>query len=157
MRVIISLIAVGLLGYYKQIESEAGQEASPSEVIEKVDKAVRLLEEKGAAGLDVIRDADSEFSWKDSYVFVVNCEADRVMANAAFPDREGGDIKVHTDYNGKQYGLELCEAANSSGRWIEYVWLKPGGKIPMRKISFVRSVENYPYQVGQVYTMKRSP
>jgi len=124
-------------------------QAQPGEVTAKVRKAAALLAKQGPAGLEIIRNRASEFSWKDSYVFVVNCEADEVLANPAFPERQGGDIKQHTDYNGKQYGLELCETAQRPhGGWVEYVWLKPGGEVPLRKFSFVMSVEGRPYQVG---------
>ena len=125
------------------------QNAQPGEVAAKVRRAAALLAERGPAGLDIVRNRASEFSWKDTYVFVVNCGADEVLANPAFPERQGGDIKQHTDYNGKQYGLELCETAQRpGGGWVEYVWLKPGGKTPLRKFSFVMSVEGQPYQVG---------
>ncbi|MDJ0949107.1 MAG: cache domain-containing protein [Alphaproteobacteria bacterium] len=126
-----------------------GGQADPDEVVAKVRKAAALLAREGEAGLEVIRDRRSEFTWKDTYVFVVNCEADEVLANPAFPERQGGDIKQHTDYNGKQYGLELCKTAQlPGGGWVEYVWLKPGGEVPLRKISFVMSVEGRPYQLG---------
>jgi signal transduction histidine kinase len=128
-----------------------GQEdhAGPREVVGKVQKAAALLAAEGEAGLDILRDSTSEYMWKDTYVFAVNCDADEVLANPAFPDRVGGDIKQHTDYNGKQYGLELCEMAKTpGGAWIEYVWPRPGGGEPMRKISYVVSVDGRPYQVG---------
>ena len=112
-------------------------------------KAAALLENQGAAGLEVIRDRTSEFTWKDTYVFVVDCDADVVLANPAFPERQGGDIKQHTDYNGKQYGLELCETAKQpGGGWVEYVWPKPSGGEPSRKISYVITVDSLSYQVG---------
>jgi hypothetical protein len=123
--------------------------ARPDEVIAKVRGAAALLAERGPAGLDTLRDASSEYTWKDTYVFVVDCDADEVMANPAFPSRQGGDIKQHTDYDGKQYGNALCETAGRpGGGWIEYVWLKPGGDVPLRKISYVMSVAGQPYQLG---------
>ena len=125
------------------------KKATPLEVILKVRKAAALLADQGAAGLEIIRDRNAEFTWKDTYIFVVNCDADLVMANAAFPEREGGDIKQHTDYNGKQYGIELCQMArHPDGAWVEYVWPKPGGGKPSRKISYVLPVNGLPYQVG---------
>jgi hypothetical protein len=128
----------------------AGEDhAGPEEVIAKVRSAAALLAERGPAGLDTLRDATSPYSWKDTYVFVVDCNADEVMANPAFPSRQGGDIKQHTDYDGKQYGHALCETATRpGGGWIEYVWLKPGGDVPLRKISYVMSVDGQPYQLG---------
>ena len=126
-----------------------GERAGRTEVVAKVRQAAALIEREGDAAFRIIADPASGYRWKDTYVFAVNCEADRVMANPAFPERVGGDIKQHTDYAGKQYGLELCRtAARPEGGWIEYVWLTPGGTTPRRKISFVMSVPGTPYQVG---------
>ncbi len=127
----------------------AQDNAGPTEVVAKVRKAAALLAARGPSGLEVVRDKTSEFTWKDTYIFVVDCDADKVMANSAFPARVGGDIKKHTDYNGKQYGLELCEVAKRpGGGWVEYVWPRPGGGKPSRKVSFVMSVDGLPYQLG---------
>lgn len=122
--------------------------ATPEEVVDKVHQATQLLREQGEAGLTILRDSTSDFNWKDTYVFVVNCQADVVLANPVFPEREGGDIKQHSDYNGKRYGVELCEKANPQGIWIEYVWPKPGSNKSARKISYVVALEELPYQVG---------
>ena len=143
-----ALLIIILMGVLGQIKSQSTNNATAEEVVVKVRKAAEHLSRYGKDGLKKLRDKDSEFSWKDTYVFVVNCDADEVMANPAFPERVGGDIKKHTDYDGKQYGIELCQSASLEGTWIEYVWLKPGGDQPLRKISYVMSVEGQPYQVG---------
>lgn len=123
--------------------------ATPDEVVAMVRAASALLAEQGEAGLETIRGANSAFVWKDSYVFVVNCEADQVLANPAFPEHEGGDIRQHTDVSGYQYGQELCEVAERpDGGWVEYVWPRPGDDEPQRKVSYVISVDGLPYQVG---------
>ncbi len=123
--------------------------ATPEGVVAKVQEAAALLATQGASALDVLRDPTSAFTWKDTYIFVVDCAADRVLSNPAFPERQGRDIKQHVDYNGKQYGQELCDTAQQpGGGWVEYVWLKPGGDTPLRKISFVMSVDGQPYQLG---------
>lgn len=143
------MLTAGLLYCCKPIKGAKDRQATPVEVILKVRKAAALLADQGEAGLEAIRDSESEFTWKDTYIFVVNCNADLVMANPAFPERQGGDIKQHTDYNGKQYGLELCETAKQpGGNWVEYVWPRPGGGKPSRKISYVTAVEGLPFQVG---------
>jgi cytochrome c len=129
--------------------SAEAQRATLEEALARVHEAVELLEDNGEAALPMINDPSAGFVWKDTYVFVVDCDADRVRANPAFPERVGGDIKQHTDYAGKQYGLELCKtAARPGGGWLEYVWLKAGGKTPLRKISYVTSVAGKPYQLG---------
>ena len=46
-------------------------------------------------------------------------------------------------------GSSCARPHNSpDGGWVEYVWLKPGGQMPLRKVSFVLSVDGLPYQVG---------
>ena len=146
---IIIIVSLSLLNSCGPGNSLQKGQATPIEVVKKVHKAAALLANKDINGLEIIRDSASEFKWKDTYIFVVNCEKDLVMANSAFPEREGGDIKQHTDYNGKRYGLKLCDTAKRpGGDWVEYVWLKPGGARPLRKISYVISVKGLPYQVG---------
>ncbi len=143
------IAALAVSGFGSAPADASGVSATPEEAVQKVRTAVSLLSRDGALGLDVIRDPNSEFRWKDSYVFVVDCDADRVMANAAFPERVGGDIKQHTDYAGYRYGTALCETASQpGGGWIEYVWLKPGLDTPQRKVSFVVTVPGHPFQVG---------
>ena len=143
----ILLLVIAFLSCSRSKEQQL--QATPAEVVAKVRKAAKLLSEQGSTGIEVLRDRNSEFTWKDTYVFVVDCHADLVLANPVFPKREGGDIKQHTDYNGQRYGLKLCETAgNSGGGWVEYIWPKPGGGKPLRKISFVMSVEGLPYQLG---------
>ena len=124
-------------------------EATADEVIEKVRAAAALIEQEGLAGIATIADPASGYMWKDTYVFVVDCDADRVMANPAFPERVGGDIKQHTDYAGYRYGLLLCEvAAKPEGGWIEYQWAPAGGGDARRKVSYVLSVPGRGYEVG---------
>ena len=111
------------------------------------------------SGIDAVANPSGEFVWKDSYVFVVDCEADRVLANPAFPERVGGDIKQHTDYAGYRYGLALCDTASKpDGGWVDYVWLRPGEDTPTRKSSYVRSVPGTTYQVGAgIYGERMAP
>jgi len=122
--------------------------ATAEEVMEKVHRAAGLIESHGDAAIGMISARGADFRWKDTYIFVVDCDADRVMVNLAFPERVGGDIKKHTDYAGYRYGVELCAMAASGGGWIEYVWLQPGEITPMRKISYVMTARGSSYQVG---------
>ncbi len=125
------------------------QVATREEVVEKVRAAVEMLATVGHEALPLIADPESEFVWKDTYVFVVDCDADRVMANPRFPERVGGDIKQHTDYVGFRYGTSLCEKARlPKGGWITYQWPRSGSSEPLTKTSFVLSVPGVPLQVG---------
>ena len=129
--------------------AESSPHATKEEVLSKVHAAAELLAADGLVALPIIADPDGEFVWKDTYVFVVNCDADRVMANPRFPERVGGDLKQHTDYAGFRYGTSLCEkAALPEGGWITYQWPRSGSSEPMTKTSFVLSVPGMPLQVG---------
>ena len=84
MRMIfIAMLATALLSSGASVGMAQDGHAGPAEVVAKVRKAAALLAEGGAAGLEVLRDNRSEFTWKDTYIFVVNCDADTVMANPA--------------------------------------------------------------------------
>lgn len=123
--------------------------AGSHEVVEKVERAAGLLRARRSEALELLRDPAGEFVWKDTYVFVVDCEADTVIANPVFPERVGGDIKRHTDYACYAYGEDLCRTAQApGGGWIEYFWLPPGSDAPVRKLSYVRSVPGTSFQVG---------
>ncbi len=138
----------GLLAITAAADADPAR-ADADEVVAKVEQAIELIRSEGDMALPVLADPSGGFVWKDTYVFVVNCEADRVIVNPAFPERIGGDIKQHTDYAGWPYGKELCRIANTAGGgWIEYTWLRPGDDTPRRKTSYVRSVPGMPYQVG---------
>lgn len=158
-RILITLGLMLNLGVSAASEIPDSGIATADEVVAKVERAVALMRRDEDAGLDAIADPSGEFVWKDTYIFVVDCEADRVVVNPAFPERVGGDIKQHTDYAGYQYGLALCEtAAKPDGGWIDYVWLRPGSSTPIRKSSYVRSVPGTNYQLGAgIYGKKQSP
>lgn len=146
MRVVLALLSIA--GAMSSSPAFA-EEATAEEVIDKVRAAAALIEREGTAGIATIADPSSGYMWKDTYVFVVDCGADRVMANPAFPERVGGDIKQHTDYAGYRYGPLLCKtAAQPGGGWIEYQWAPAGGGEAQRKVSYVMSAPGRSYQVG---------
>ena len=121
--------------------------ATPQEVIEKVHKAAELLKSKGKAGLEILRDSSSEFTWKDTYIFIIDVEESIVLSNPAFRERQGGNIREHLDWNKKYYGIELCEVAQKGGGWIEFIWPKPGTNDGIRKVAYIYPVPGYRYTV----------
>lgn len=123
------------------------ESARPDEVIEKIRAAVELLQSKGEEGLQLLRSPHSEFVWKDCYLFIIDVEKSLVLSNPAFPEREGGNIREHLDWNKKLYGRELCEKANNGGGWIEFMWPKPNTETPLRKIAYVYPVPGYRFTV----------
>ena len=123
------------------------ESAKPEEVIQKIKEAVELLKTQGEEGLNILRLPDSPFVWKDCYLFIIDLEKSLALSNPAFPEREGGNIREHLDWNKKLYGRELCDKANNGGGWIEFIWPKTGTKAPLRKIAYVYPIPGYRFTV----------
>jgi signal transduction histidine kinase len=140
------------------IPALAADSATPEEVIAKVWAAAEYLAKEGKSGLATFDKADSEFVWKDSYVFVYNC-ADDVIAAHPVAESRGGTISALRGGDGGAFGVALCAAAEKpGGSWTEYQWRHPvEATTPndlaysgdyVRKVSYALSVVGAPYQVG---------
>ncbi len=135
---IVALSSVGL-----------GQDkATAQEVITKVKEAVSTLSKTG--DLAQFNQKQGPWVWKDSYIFVQDCDKKVVVAHPIKPELVGQDIMSIKDTRGKNlYAEGWCETAKKpSGVWIEYWWPKPGEKEGSRKISYHLSAKGTPYVVG---------
>jgi cytochrome c len=122
--------------------------ATAEEVVQRVKEAAAYLARAGEPGLETFRSKDSPYVWKDSYVVVDSCELDQVVAHPIRPDDEGQPVSALTDSAGKIFGPELCERIKQpQGGWVEYMWPKPGGEEPTRKVTYALKVEDTPYLV----------
>jgi len=153
------LIGAVMLSACWQAVAIAGDAATPQEVITKVREAAAYLEKNGAGGLKTFDTIDSPYVWKDTYVFVFNCEAG--LADVATPFATAKEQKVATDKDatGRIIGPGLCKAAERpGGSWFEYMWWRPvkiegapqmtHGQKTLRKVSYMLQVEGQPFQVG---------
>ena len=135
----------------------AAEHATPEEILAKVREAAAYLSENGEAGLPMFSEAQSAFVWKDTYVFVLDC-ADDITAAHPVKANIGRPVSALKDVDGKPFGDLMCEAAASpDGGWVEYMWPKTEAgadgtlveaDTPSRKIAYVMSVPDQPYQVG---------
>ncbi|HUU67144.1 MAG TPA: cache domain-containing protein [Methyloceanibacter sp.] len=150
---IILALMLGLTG------AQASESATPQEVIAKVKEAAAYLAENGKSGLETLGSPDSPFVWKDSYVFVYDCEAGLADVAHPVPETKENAIDQDKDASGRVIGPGLCKAAAApNGGWFEYQWLKPVkaedgkeltyAKETSRKVSYMLGVEGQPYQVG---------
>jgi cytochrome c len=158
MKNLMRAAAFSLLVGWAAIGTAADEQATPEEVIVKVRDAAALIATEGEASLSLFEDARSDFVWKDSYVFVWDCAADKVVAHPV-PANRGLTISTITDKAGKPIGKMMCAAAEKPhGSWVEYTWpqtakdsgsedLKYTGE-PARKVTYMLSVDGQPYQVG---------
>ena len=119
----------------------AGEKATPAEVIQKVNEAIALVQEKGPeAAFKVFRDKNGPFVWKGSYLFVINF--DGIMLMHPFVAKlEGKNHMNVKDVNGKLFNAESMALAKGPGSgWVDYYWVKPGEKKASPKVSYVKTV-----------------
>jgi len=151
----IAALATALAGTTAAL---AADPVTPQEIITKVKQAAAYIATEGEAGLSLFDEADTDFVWKDSYVYVWDCAADKV---AAHPVPTSRDLAISSlkDVTGKALGAPMCAAAErSGGGWVEYMWPKPIHKDgvdhleytgePARKVTYMITVDGQPYQVG---------
>jgi cytochrome c len=129
------------------IPAAAGENATPEEIVAKVKEASAYLIEKGDAGLASFDDPNGPWVWKDTYVFVYDCDKGECVGNIT-PGLVGKKIEDVIDVNGKPVGLELCEASKKpNGWWIEYIWPVKGTGALATKISYVYKAPGAKYTV----------
>ncbi|ADK85587.1 cache, type 2 domain protein [Desulfarculus baarsii DSM 2075] len=143
------IVATALIGLLTLASGAMAQEkATPQEVYEMVTKAASMLEQLGPEGLAAFNDPKGEFSWKDSYVFILNCQEGKIAAHPS-PKIVGADASVIKDAkSGAPILTEACQALTAKGIWKIYYWHKKDSAELGRKVSFLIPVQGQPYQVG---------
>jgi hypothetical protein len=123
--------------------------ATPKEVYNKVTEAATFLSKAGKGGLKEFEKRQGRFVWKDSYVWVTECEGIYCSLGPESQLVGLGISKVKCYKTGKFYILILCDRIKDkpNGAWVEYWWPKPGMEKPQRRISFMMQVPGQPYQV----------
>ena len=132
--------------------SVAGERATPQEVFDKVLAAAGVLESLGEEGLSAFNDPKGEFVWKDSYVYVMDCEKGVILAHPSPKARGLSADTIKCKKTGRLVLKEACGMMNPKGFWLEYWWPMPGTDVPVRKIAFVIPAGNTPYQVAAALT-----
>ena len=138
---------------WAQSEMVTGK-ATPTEVVQKVREAARYLSERGDKGLKEFEKPRGRFVWKDTFVWVTECEQNYCLPNAKSQDIGLNLTQMKCQQTGKLYVLSLCDdlAAHPRGAWIEHWQPRAGFKDPQRKVSFMQQVPNSRYQVtAEIY------
>ena len=125
-----------------------GQEkATPQEVVAKVREAAVVLSKTGDVAQ--FNQQHGRWVWKDTYVFVHDCDKKVIAADPAAPDLVGHEFMSLKDTKGNSLFVKnyCAEARKSSGIWSEYWWPKPGEKESSRKLTYSLSAKGTPYVV----------
>jgi signal transduction histidine kinase len=128
----------------------ADDRATAQEVIAKVRQAAGELSK--TRNVVQFNARSGPWVWKDTYIFVVDCDK---MVNAAHPvrpDIRGVPMASIKDAKGVALYPDpaaFCEAARKpAGVWTEYWWVKTDETQGSRKISYHLGAEGTPYVVA---------
>jgi cytochrome c len=131
IRIVLVFLIITFVGVSRLAVSGEGRQATAEEVVAKVREAVALLSREGEKGLANFREPQSSFVWKDSYVFVADCERGIILAHPYQPEREGSLIAAGPTY---------AAARQPGGGWWAYRFPKPGTSNAVRKVSYLLMV-----------------
>ncbi len=126
----------------------AQDKATARDVIAKVREAARTLSK--TRDLTPFTRKPGPWVWKDTYVFVVDCDKKVVAAHPIKPELVGQSSASLKDTKGNNvFPEDWCDAAKKpSGIWVEYWWPKPGEKDGSRKLTYGLAAKGTPYAVG---------
>lgn len=121
--------------------TDAPQTPEAKQIVDLVNRAAALLEQKGKDAFTAFRAKDSIWYKGETYVFVYDLNG-TVLCNPAFAGYEGKNLMELKDQNGKAFVHDLIETAKSKGSgWVDYFLPKPGEAAPSKKISYARTAK----------------
>ena len=144
IRFITVFFIVAFVGSARPAFTAGDRQATAEEVVAKVREAVALLSREGENGLANFRKLQSPFVWKDSYVFVADCERGIILAHPYQPEREGRPIAAGPTYAGvtaaERASAQCAAARRPGGGWWAYRFPEPGTPNVVRKVSYLLMV-----------------
>jgi cytochrome c len=134
------------------VVAPAQDHATPQEVVAKVKEAAATLSKTG--DLTQFDQKQGPWVWKDTYIFIQDCDKKVMAAHPIKAEMIGKDISSVMDAKtGKSIypdSVAYCKSVQDSpsGVWGEYWWPKPGATEPSRKITYHFSAKGTPYIVN---------
>jgi len=111
-------------------------------IVDLVEEAARMLNERGRAGFARLRDDSGEFVFMDTYVFVLALDGVEYV-NPAFPNLEGRNLLGYKDAAGNFLVQEMIDKTeDAADAWVEYFWPRPGTRGGSKK-SGLRSKDRH--------------
>jgi cytochrome c len=150
MRKIFAVVALAVLSCIPSVIAAAQETATPKEVVDKVKQAAQTLSK--AHDVAQFNQRQGPWVWKDTYVFVLDCDKQAVAAYPISAEYIGKQLSSIKDAKGHQIYSDvpgLCRAANTpTGVWLQYYWPKPGENTDSRKVTYFKAAKGTPYIVG---------
>jgi signal transduction histidine kinase len=146
-----SIVTVALLNLALCTVAVGQNKATTQEVETKVREAASTLSKTGDVAQ--FNQKQSPWVWKDTYIFVEDCDKKVMAAHPMHPELVGKDLTSIKDAKGKSLypdPADFCKTVEgrSRGIWSSYWWPKPGEKEISQKVSYHLSVKGTPYVVS---------
>jgi len=145
---ILAAVAVVVLNVALCTVAVGQDKTTAQEVVAKVREAASTLSRTGDVAQ--FNQKQSPWVWKDTYIFVEDCDKKVQVAHPIKPELVGIDFMSIKDTKGNDvFPRDFCDAAKKpSGVWFEYWWPKPGEKEGSRKLAYGLSAKGTPYVVA---------
>jgi hypothetical protein len=144
---IFALVGVTLIVAALCAVAVAQDQATAQEVVKKVREAASTLSK--SSDVAQFNEKQGPWVWKDTYVFIQDCDKKVVAAHPIKPELIGKDLtSVKDAKSGKSVFPEgWCKRVESasSGVWTEYMWPRPGEKEGSRKLAYCLRAKGSPY------------
>ena len=122
--------------------STASTPATPELIMQKVNKAAKLLETEGRAALPKFMGKGSEFVFAGTYMWIHDMNGHMLMHPIKYK-MAGRNMSGLKDKNGKRFIVLINKIAQEKGDgWISYLWPKPGAKQVSPKVSYFKKVRS---------------
>ena len=156
-RIIFVCVTVALLNVALCTVTAGQDKATVQEVVTKVKEAASTLSK--TSDLAQFNQKQGPWVWKDTYVFVEDCDKKVIAAHPMRPDLVGKDLISIKDARGERLYPDpegFCKRVkkrssgiwHSAGLWSGYSWPNPAETVGSRKLTYHLSAEGTPYLVS---------
>jgi cytochrome c len=123
------------------LATDAPQTPEAKHIVDLVNKAAALLEQKGKDAFPEFRVKDGEWFKGNTYIYVYDLNG-TMLCNPPYAGFEGKNLIAIKDQNGKAYLQELIDVVKAKGAgWVDYLLPKPGEMTPSKKIGYARTAK----------------
>ncbi len=110
-------------------------------IVATVNDAVGLIREKGKEAFDLFKNRSSNFTYMDTYIFVISMDG-KAVVDPAFPSQEGRDLLDLKDTRERYLVREMIEKLKTrDSAWVSYMLPRPGQVKSSRKTAYIRKVK----------------